>query len=360
MRRGIRRLKYIKVVTKASGRRYVYYSQPGKQRVALPNLHENDPAFLAAYVAAQSGAEPVQRGAAKAGTIGALIISYKRSQDYKALKGSTQQVRGRILDKIATKGGKALVAGLKTKHIKADISALAPHAANNRLKVWRTLLDQAIEDELIERNPARDVKKVAASTVGHHCWTDDEIAIYRAHHANGTKARLAFELLLWTGARRGDAVRLGRQHISNGSLTYVSQKTSVEVCIPVLPEMQVEIGLMPRTQMLFLETSRGQPHSNKAFGAWFGEQCRAARLPSRCTAHGLRKARARIMAEAGKTAHQIAAWGGWKTLSEVAHYTEAVDRKRLTHENEESAFSGNRAEPVSNSGEKISNSRGVC
>ncbi len=38
------------------------------------------------------------------------------------------------------------------------------------------------------------------------------------------------------------------------------------------------------------------------------------------------------MAEAGKTTHAIAAWGGWATLSEVAHYTEAVDRRKLTHE----------------------------
>ncbi len=37
------------------------------------------------------------------------------------------------------------------------------------------------------------------------------------------------------------------------------------------------------------------------------------------------------MAEAGATTHAIAAWGRWKTLSEVAHYTEAVDRRKLTH-----------------------------
>ena len=59
MRRGIR-LKHIKVVTKASGARYVYYSEPGKQRVRLPDLPENDPRFFEAYTAAQRGAEPVQ------------------------------------------------------------------------------------------------------------------------------------------------------------------------------------------------------------------------------------------------------------------------------------------------------------
>lgn len=246
------------------------------------------------------------------------------------------------------KGGGAMVAGLHPKHIRNDISECLPHAANTRLKVWRTLLEHAVDIGLIERNPARDVRKVNAPTKGHHCWTDEEIAQYRAHHLSRTKARLAFELLLWTGARRGDAVRLGRQHVSDNSLTYVSQKTGVEVCIPVLPEFQSQMDQIPRTQMLFLETAHGEPHSDKAFGAWFSKHCRAAGLPSRCTAHGLRKARARIMAEDGKQVHAIAAWGGWKTLSEVAHYTEAANRRKFTHAGiEQEQNSGNAGKPVS-------------
>lgn len=54
---------------------------------------------------------------------------------------------------------------------------------------------------MIEVDPARDMKKRKVEGDGHHCWTDDEITRYRAHHQSGTKARLAFELFLWTGAR---------------------------------------------------------------------------------------------------------------------------------------------------------------
>ena len=74
MRYGIR-LKHIKIVTKANGRRYVYFSQPGMKRTPLPDLPENHPEFLRAYTAAQQGAEPVSRGNAKAGTIAALVAS---------------------------------------------------------------------------------------------------------------------------------------------------------------------------------------------------------------------------------------------------------------------------------------------
>jgi len=240
-------------------------------------------------------------------------------------------MRGRILDKIAAKAGAALVTDLAPKHIRKDIGNLTPHAANNRLKIWRGLMKHAVGFGQIETNPARDVERHKTQGDGFHCWTDGEITQYRAHHQSGTKARLAFEIALWSGARRGDLVRLGRQNISGGSLSYVSEKTSVEVCIPVLAEAQAELAQIPKNQMLFLVTAAGKPHSDKAFGAWFGKRCREAGLPSRCSLHGLRKARARLMAEAGKTTHAIAAWGGWKTLAEVQHYTEAVNRRKLTH-----------------------------
>jgi integrase len=48
-----------------------------------------------------------------------------------------------------------------------------------------------------------------------------------------------------------------------------------------------------------------------------------------CSAHGLRKAAARRLAEAGCTAHEIAAITGHASLREVARYTEAADRRRL-------------------------------
>jgi len=332
MRRGFR-LKFVRATTKRSGLRFVYYVRPGYKRVRLPDLPENDPAFIAAYAeAAQGGEKAPSKRAAGEGTIVALCASYRRSVAFRGLRASTRQMRARIIDKIAVKAGTALVADLAPRHIRKDIADLTPHSANNRLKIWRALMKHAVEIGQIETNPARDVGRHRIEGGGIHCWTDDEIALYRTHHPSGTKARLAFEVALWTGARRGDLVLLGRQHISGGSLTYVSSKTRVEVCIPVTEEARAEIDRVPKTQMLFLVTARGKGHSDKAFSAWFGDRCREARLPDRCSVHGLRKARARLMAEAGKTTHAIAAWGGWKTLAEVQHYTEAVNRRALTHE----------------------------
>ena len=50
------------------------------------------------------------------------------------------------------------------------------------------------------------------------------------------------------------------------------------------------------------------------------------------SAHGLRKATGRRLAEIGCTAHQIASILGHASLSEVQRYTKAADRKRLARE----------------------------
>ena len=48
-----------------------------------------------------------------------------------------------------------------------------------------------------------------------------------------------------------------------------------------------------------------------------------------CSAHGLRKAAARRLAEAGCTAHEIGAITGHISLSELVRYTRAADQRRL-------------------------------
>lgn len=59
---------------------------------------------------------------------------------------------------------------------------------------------------------------------------------------------------------------------------------------------------------------------------------REAALPERCKAHGLRKAAARRLAEAGCSASEIASITGHKTLAEVERYTRAADQEHLARQ----------------------------
>jgi len=66
-----------------------------------------------------------------------------------------------------------------------------------------------------------------------------------------------------------------------------------------------------------------------AFGALMSRAIEQAGLPSRCVAHGLRKAMMRIMAESGATAKQMAGISGHKTTRELDRYTKAADQRKL-------------------------------
>ena len=103
-----------------------------------------------------------------------------------------------------------------------------PGAANNRLKFIGSMLSWAVERNLIRANPAREVKRLRYATDEFHAWTPDEVKQFETHHKIGSKARLALALLLYLGARRGDVVTLGRQHIRDGVIRFVPSKTKAK------------------------------------------------------------------------------------------------------------------------------------
>jgi integrase len=189
----------------------------------------------------------------------------------------------------------------------------------------------ALSDGLIDVDPTIGVRlDRIKDTGGFKTWSETDIAVYRRHHKLGTRGRLALELLYGTMQRRGDVIRLGRQHIQHGILSLRQQKTGAQVDIPVLPELEAAIDAMPKAEHLtFLVTEFGKPFTPEGFGNWFRHQCSFAGLPADLSAHGLRKAGATRLAERGCSDHEIMAWGGWTSIKEVQRYTKAADRKRL-------------------------------
>src|SRR5262249_37382748 len=106
-------------------------------------------------------------------------------------------------------------------------------------------------------------------------------------------------------------------------------KTGAELAIPVLPDLREIIDATPSEHLTFIVSALGKPFHRGSFSNWFRAQCDAAGLPKGCSAHGLRKAACRRLAEAGCTVHQIAAISGHVTLEEVQRYTKAADQARL-------------------------------
>jgi integrase len=293
--------------------------------------------FMRAYAAALEGVSVQAKNAGakrtRPGSFDALCVSYYRSPEFRGLKSSTQTMRRNIIERFRLAHGEKPIKGLSRRHVADIIGAKAdtPEAANNLLKVLRGLLAYAVDQNMIESNPAAGVKKNRSRGEGVHTGTESEIAQFQERHPIGTRAGLAIALLLYTAQRRGDVIRMGWQHVSGDTIAMRQEKTDTPLLIPLHPELARALASVPRTNLTFLVTEKGAPFTGAGFGNWFRDQCNAAGL-WQCSAHGLRKAAATRLANAGCSTDQIKAITGHKSLSEVARYTRAADQRRLARQ----------------------------
>ena len=330
--------KYVHGFIDRHGKPRFYFRRAGFKKVPLPGLPWSGQ-FMEAYeqaMAGQPASLDVGAKHTKPGSIRALAISYFQSVDYRSMQARTQRVyRGLIerfseqADKDGNKFGDKRAALIGREHVVRLLATKAdkPEAANQFRKVLRAMMKHAVEIGLRADDPTRDVRAIRVRSDGFHSWSDAEIAQFEKCHPIGSRARLAFALLLYTGQRRSDVVRMGCQHVRDGVLTVRQQKTGTKLSIPVHPTLQAILNAVS-DNLTFLTTQFGKPFTSNGFGNWFRNQCNAAGLPQ-CSAHGLRKAAARRLAEAGCTAHEIASITGHASLKQIAHYTRAADQGRL-------------------------------
>jgi integrase len=291
--------------------------------------------FRQEYEACKQGlaAEPIMPGAdrVKPGSFHDLINRYYRSPDFLDPGDRTREVYKGVIERWRVKYGNGMVRDLQARHVESMMAEMLPHrtAANMLRKRLRALMDFAIRQGMATTNPVTATKPYKVETEGFHTWTEDEIAAYEAKHAIGTKARLALDLMLWTGQRGGDARVMGPPNVRTKRLVVTQEKTGATVSLPILAPLASSIMATRSGAMVFLLSEHGKPFSRKGFGNKFRQWCDEAGLPQ-CSAHGLRKAAARRFAEAGCSNQQIKAWTGHTTDSEVSRYTAAADQQALS------------------------------
>jgi integrase len=288
--------------------------------------------FMASYEEALAGQPPLEPGRAKRkpGTMDALALSYMASPAFTTLAANSRLTYRRAIERFCRQHGTRFAADLRRQHIVKLMGALAdrPQAANQLRKMLRVLMQHAVDIGLRADDPTRDVRAIRIKSDGFHSWSEAEIERFEGRWPIGSRERLAFALLLFTGQRRSDVVHMGPQHAENGMLRVRQEKTGAELLIPVHPKLHETISATATGHLNFVLTRDGRPRKLGSFSNWFKAACVAADLPH-CSAHGLRKAAARRLAEAGCTPNEISAITGHRSLSEVARYTRAVDQKRL-------------------------------
>ena len=288
--------------------------------------------FRQAYEEACEGVRLAGRRA-PAGTLAYLIESYLGSKGYLRLADSTRRdVRGR-LDWIKTTIGDAKYSRIEPRHVVALMEKKGGPAASNRLRKDLSQLYRfaAKMHGFKGQNPAPLADPHRTKRGGFRTWEDADIDAYRATHARGTKARLALEILLATGAARQDASALTRRNIRGGRIAYRRGKTGELVDLPLLPELAAELAYLRPDQMMLLAhgEQHGKGYTPESLGNWFRDRCTEAGLPPQCSAHGLRKAGARRLAEAGATEFEVMSFLGHGTAREASRYTAAANRASL-------------------------------
>jgi integrase len=326
------RLKFVHAFVDRHGKARFYFRRAGFKPKPLPGL-PGSAQFMAAYQDAfQEPSRPRQIGSGrtKPGSINALIVLYYESTAWKDLAADTQKTRRRIIEKFRIEHGDKRVALLEREHIQGILNTIEkPTAKRHWLKAIRGLVRSAVPS-MRKDDPTEDIASIKLpKTKGHHTWTDDEIAQYRAYWPLGTQQRLVMEFALETASRRGEVVKLGPQHVRNGRIRIERTHGSEDVDIPISPDLQAACDAMPKAHLTYIVTAYGKPRSKYGLGNDFARWATEAGLPARCRLHGLKKGGMRRLADDGNTAHELMAISGHKTLSEVQRYTSAADRKRL-------------------------------
>lgn len=347
------KLRYVHEDVDRHGNVRVYFWRgKGHRKIRIREM-PGTATFREAYIAAsaQDTATPAQGisqtciSAPRPGTWRWLCLQYFASGEFLQLGPQTRRVRCQILEhtwteRIAPNAEEKFadfpLERMTTKAVRVlrDRKADLPEAANGRLKAIRQVYTWglAAEVEGLTVNPARDVRYFPSTGDGFHTWTVDEVRQFEARHPVGVKARLAFDLLLYTGVRRSDVVLLGRQMVRDGWLHFTEVKGQSrqpkQRLLPLLPQLVASLDSAPSGHLTFLLTEQGRPFTANGFGNKFREWCDQAGL-KHCSAHGLRKAGATVAAENGATEHQLMAIYGWESPKQAAHYTKKASRTRL-------------------------------
>lgn len=318
------------------------YRKRGRKAVYMKTLPDQ-PGFEAEYNAIKAET-PTRESRSIPRSVGDLVERYYRSADF-ATKGNeaTRKTRRGRIESFREMFGNDMVADFSFEHIEAILMAKSRQriddkgrkvggevAARNLRKELVRIFAYAKKLKWITTNPVEEAEKIGKARIsGFYPWSEDDIAKYQAKHPIGTKARLALEIILWTAQRRGDARLFGPKHVSNGKIYFTASKNDADLGMPMARDLKRAIDAMPVIgSATYLVTDYGKPFTKEGFGNKMRDWCNAAGLP-KCSAHGLRHAIARRMAQMKLTDEQMMAVGGWSSSELVRVYTASVDKEEL-------------------------------
>jgi len=352
------KLKYLKIDFNRQGNLKVKVRRHGKT-ITLHN-DPRTPEFFTEYGQALGELSSIAPIAIdfKRGTLAWLIDDYKRSGRFKSLAENTKLVRARVLQQIADEFGDLKYAQMNRFDIEkiraSKLSEGKPHAAEHRRKFLSQVFRHANVTGLINHDPFVGVEKPADNPAlrsrthtsldgtrysGHWTWTADQVQQFFDYWPPGTAPHLCMSLMFYLGVRISDAQKLGPRNEVDDRMVFTTQKRvgkqrqGVDMNLPISAPLRDAIEAAREANIVSLNnyvlTRFGKPFTQKSISHWFSERASMAGLPRECTAHGVRKALAKILADNGATSSELKATFGWTTSKLADLYTEQASKKDL-------------------------------
>jgi integrase len=326
------RLRYVHSFVDRHGHARYYFRIRG-QRWPLPA--PGDPGFMAAYEACKAriaaGAIPPTRVMFGPGTLGWVVERFVSSDDYRRRAHETRRSDRLILDELRRHAGTGLFRDLRSRHVKAirdhfraAFSTSSADKAVGLLSVLWAFADEHLSLDL-EANPTTGVRRIHKAMSEREPWPDEVLAAFGAHAA--PELRLALALLLYTGQRRSDVVKMKWNQFDGDAIEVRQQKTREPLTIPCHVRLKVLLERAPRRSQFILVGERGSPLAPESLSMAFRRALRRAGITG-YSVHGLRKNAGVALADAGCDMREIMAILGHRTYAMALHYTKRADQRR--------------------------------
>ena len=230
-RSGVIRLKYVHAFRDRFGRMRYYFRRHG-MRTALPGL-PGSTEFMEVYAAALASAPKDATLGSKAapGTFDALALRYFGSAQYLSLSATSRANYRRVIEGFLKEHGHRLVRQMTREHVDIIVGKMANKPGAGIILLKRLHAPPWSATQLLwagliaTHRPEPKAIVPRRSTLG----TRRKLQRSRSHWKKGSRERLAFALLLFTGQRgigRAPDVMVGlRRRCHSGSAARDSHQT---------------------------------------------------------------------------------------------------------------------------------------
>ena len=186
-------LPFLNVQCDRTGRMNLLVFRRMGRRWRLPAL--DDPEFMLRYNELLAATEPTSAAPETGvlpGSFGALVADYSASPEFKNTKPNTQRMYRLVLEPLAQLHRDKPVALLERRHVKAwrDARSETPGMANMVVKVVRSLMTYAVDNEYRRDNPVRRLELLELGDTGRGVMTNA-----RSSKAAGRRAVCSGELM---------------------------------------------------------------------------------------------------------------------------------------------------------------------